>query len=73
MNGMRMGVNDKGEHCLGALLKSSGSSLLGEPAPRKGMERGLRQWVLSRVPLVPRRQERGRGKVQISRGKESAY
>ena len=26
MNGMRMGVNDKGDHCLGALLKSSGPS-----------------------------------------------
>lgn len=42
-------------------------------APRKGVERGLRQWVLSGVPLVPRREERNRGKVQISGGKESTY
>lgn len=38
INGMKMGVNEKGEHCLGALLKSSGSSLLAEPQGREWKE-----------------------------------
>ena len=42
-------------------------------APRKGVERGLRQWVLSGVPLVPRGEERSRGKVQTPRGKETTF
>lgn len=40
--------------------------------PRKGVERGLRQCVLSGVPLVPR-EVRARGKVQTSRGKETTF
>lgn len=72
MNRMRMGVNDKGDHCLwGTAKEFRQQSSWG--APRKGVERGLRQWVLSGVPLVSRREERSRGKVQISGGKESTY
>ena len=69
MNGMRMGVN---EPCLGGTAQSSGSNLLGEPQGREWKE-GLRQWVLSGVPLVPGGEERSRGNVQRPRGKESTF
>lgn len=42
-------------------------------APRKGMERGLRQWVLSGVSSVAVGEARSRGKVQTRRGKETTF
>lgn len=42
-------------------------------APRKGMERGLRQWVLSGVSSVPRGEARSRGKIQTPRGKVTTF
>lgn len=57
---------------LGALpYRVQAAIFLGSPS--KGVERGLRQWVLSGVPLVPRGAVRRRGKVKKPRGKETIF
>lgn len=72
MNGMRMVVNDKDEPCLGGPA-SRVQAVIFLGSPSKGVERGLRQWVLSGVPLVPGGAVRRRGKVKKPRGKETIF
>lgn len=66
---MRWGwwINDKGRHCLGGTASHSCPTEFRQHpswgAPRKGVEKGWRQWVLSGVPLIPR-EARSRAKVQ---------
>lgn len=73
---MRWGrwINDKGRHCLGGTASHSCPTEFRQQsswgAPRKGVERDWRQWVLSGVPLIPR-EARSRAKVQTLRGKKT--
>lgn len=68
MNGMRMVIDDKDEHCLGgSALQSSGSNLLGEPKQESG-KRLKTMGAFRGSPSTQRCEEQGDGSKAQGKG-----